>query len=128
MPSQPERVAEQREQPRLSVPPMYTLLRVRPKGCDRYRMIGHIYDVSSTGMRIELDQPLEPGSRIELRAMLPGHVHTAFNATARVVRLHDDDHLPGPARLGVRFERFARPDDRHRLMNYLAESGLRQAA
>ncbi len=118
-----------RHKPRLKLPAMYTLLRARPQGHERYCWTGHIYDVSDSGMRFELDQPLKPGTSIEVRAMLPGSRHIIFNATGHVVRLHDDRDEQGPMRMGMAFDHFVRESDHERLTTYLIDSGtVSQAA
>ena len=71
-----EPLIEQRSVQRLKLPPMYTLVRVRPAGTQRYCWTGHIYDISAAGMRFDLDQVLESGTIVEVRAMLPGHTTT----------------------------------------------------
>ncbi len=81
----------QRTEPRLKLPAMYTLVRVRLAGEEYYRWTGHVYDVSLSGMRFELDEVITPGTEIEVRTMLPGHRHTLFRAFGRVVRIHDDE-------------------------------------
>ena len=124
----PSNGAEARHAPRLRLPAMYTLVRVKPIDAKRYRWIGHVYDVSATGMRFEIDYPVRPGSEVAVRVMLPGHGGLAFEASGRVVRLHDDDALPGPQRMGMHFERFASEGDRSKLTRYLTASGLRLAA
>jgi hypothetical protein len=106
---------------------MYTLVRVRPKGADRYCWTGYIYDISASGMRFELDTALPPGTEVEMRAMLPGNEQITFHATGSVVRIHDDRDEPGPARMGLVFEKFTRHVDRTRLIGYLEGSGLRAA-
>lgn len=111
------RLAEHRRQPRTKVPAMYTLVRARVAGEQRYRWTGHIYDISLDGMRFELDETVEPGTRIEFRAMLPGQSQVMFRAVGQVVRLHDGD--AGPARMGMRFERFTSLIDQRRLRDYL---------
>ena len=118
---------DNRQTPRLKLPPMYTLIRARPKGSKRYCWVGHIYDISAAGMRFELDFPLEPGASIEVRAVLPGKSPTAVGVTGHVVRLHDDSGEPGPARMGLAIDRFQRPADEQRLMHYLSEYGLKAA-
>ena len=82
---------------------MYTLLRVRPRGKERFLWTGYIYDLSTTGMRIELDHGLEPGTPIDFRAMLPGSEQTTIrHATGHIVRLHVDDvDEPGPRPHGL---------------------------
>jgi len=116
--------SEARARPRLKIPPMYTLLRVRRKGASRYLWTGYIYDVSGSGMRFDLDTALEPGAEIEVRAMLPGQQHTTFRAEGRVIRIHDDDPGSGPCRMGMVFTAFQTEVDRRRLEDYLDDRGL----
>lgn len=122
------RVAEARQQPRLKLPVMYTLVRAKPKGSQRFIWTGHVYDISATGMRLELDEAVEPGTVIEVRTMLPGSVHTTFRASGRVVRIHDDDASLPPVRVGLIFDHFVHAIDRQRLRDYLQTHGLRLAA
>ncbi|MCX5658861.1 MAG: PilZ domain-containing protein [Planctomycetota bacterium] len=117
-------IAEARQAPRLKLPAMYTLVRVRPMGREKYIWTGFIYDVSDTGMRIELDCDLDPGTQVEVRAMLPGARQTTIHATGHIVRRHDDHDEPGPVRMGLEFDSFNHADDRMRLSAYLANSGL----
>jgi len=125
MSSFPQRVAEARQAPRLSLPAAYTLVRVKPQGTDKYRWTGHIYDISLSGMRFELDAPLPPGSEVEVRAMLPGVNHTTFRATGRVVRIHDQaDGDGGPSRMAMMFNDFKTSVDQRRLLTYLESRGL----
>jgi hypothetical protein len=102
---------------------MYTLVRVRPTGKEKFLWTGYIYDVSTSGMRFELDRGLEPGTQVEIRAMLPGASHTTFRASGHIVRRHDDVEERGPVRMGMHFDQFNHPDDRQKLMDYLAVSG-----
>ena len=110
---------DQRQHPRIKVPAMYTLVRARVLGSSKYTWTGHIYDVSVGGMRFELDMPIEPGTQLELRGMLPGSGHTTFRAIGRVVRIHSEPDNPGPVVLGLQFESFQSPMDRHRLAEYI---------
>jgi hypothetical protein len=130
--SEPSR--DQRQHPRIKVPAMYTLIRARVLGSNRYNWTGHIYDVSLGGVRFELDMPIEPGTQLEIRGMLPGAGHTTFRAIGRVVRVHSDASELGPAIMGLQFESFQSPMDRHRLAQYIdarakaEQSALRRAA
>jgi len=117
MPEHAFRLDRHREHPRLKLPAMYTLLRVRQPGETRYRWFGHIYDVSLSGMRFELDTPLEAGTQVEVRGMLPGRAHIQFRATGKVVRIHDN--TAGPTRMALTFDSFHRKADRRRLQDYL---------
>ena len=121
-------VAEARQQPRLKIPAMYSLVRVKPVGAPRYEWTGHIYDVSLSGMRFEIDQALAPGTAVEVRCMLPGSKQTTFHAEGKVVRFHDDADEPGPVRMGMHFDRFHHEVDHEHLESYLDHSGLRLAA
>lgn len=125
---------DQRQHPRIKVPAMYTLIRARVVGSTRYNWTGHIYDVSLSGVRFELDMPIEPGTQLELRGMLPGSGHTTFRALGTVARVHSDADNQGPAIMGLAFESFQSPMDRHRLAQYIdaraqaQQSALRRAA
>lgn len=111
--------AEARQSPRLRLPAMYTLLRLRKKGQTRYSQTGYIYDISQTGMRFELDDPIEPGTELEFRALLPGSHTTTFCAKGRLVRMHDDLHEVGPVRMAMHFDRFKSTIDQQKLAEYL---------
>lgn len=119
---------ELRRHPRMKLPAMYTLARIRLIGSSRYQWSGHIYDLSMGGMRFELDQPIPAGSTIEVRGMLPGQQHTTFRAVGRVVRIHDHEGADaGPIRMAMTFDEFPHPIDENRLSTYL-DQGLRLAA
>lgn len=116
--------ADSRQSPRVKLPAMYTLVRVRPEGKERFCWTGYIYDISATGMRLELDRALPPGTRVEFRAMLPGSGHTTFNGAGRIIRMHDDADEPGPVRMGLIIDRFIDSDNRRRLSDYLGVHGV----
>lgn len=118
---------DSRQSPRLKLPAMYTLVRVRPVGGEKFCWTGYIYDISSTGMRFELDRELEAGTEVEVRAMLPGYPHTTFNASGHVVRRHDDPEEIGPARMGLIFDKFSHSNDRRKLEDYLDHSHTKAA-
>jgi len=113
--------SDARSDVRVKLPPMYTLVRVKPQGDDRFRWTGYIYDISAGGMRFELDAPIDPGIRLDVKAMLPGMSHTTIRATGTVVRIHDDDQLPGPTRMGMSFDAFVETD-REKLEDYLRDA------
>ena len=126
MPKRSRTPTDSRESPRYAMPAMYTLLRVRPRGNERFCWTGYIYDISKVGMRFELDGPIEVGTEVEVRAMLPGSPHLIFNATGHVVRHHDDD-TAGPVRMGLVFDRFSHQSDRQKLESYLGERQAKAA-
>ena len=121
--------ADARRYPRLSVPAMYSLLRMGPTGQRAYPWTGHIYDISMSGMRFELDQPVDAGTSVRVRGMLPGDSHTTFRAAGCIIRLHDDEEEAfGPTRMAMTFESFQNQTDVHRLTQYLAHHQVNRAA
>ncbi|MCC6580019.1 MAG: PilZ domain-containing protein [Phycisphaeraceae bacterium] len=123
-----DHTAESRHHPRLRLPAMYTLLRARLQGETKFRRTGYVYDISHSGMRFELDDPIEPGSLLEVRVLLPGHQTTTFSAVGHVVRLHDDANEPGPVRMGLSFHRFATVADEQGLDQYIVSRTRLSAA
>ena len=105
----------------------YTLVRVRPQGKDRIFWTEYIYDISASGMRFALDEPLDPGTQIDLQTMLPGARHMPFGPSGRVIRLHDDECEANPTRMGLNFDKFYHHTDRRRLNSYL-DTAQRRAA
>lgn len=110
---------EQRRQPRLKLAAMYSVLEARPAGETQPLWEGHIYDVSLSGMRFELDAAVEPGTAIAVRGTLPGVEHVRFQATGTVVRVHDDDPHISPTRMAMHFDRFESDADERSLARYL---------
>ena len=79
---------------------------------------GHAYDVSLTGLRFELDEPLEEGSSVEIELHLPGLL-TSIRSKARVVRIFDEDGDHGPRRMAATFQGFHSALDASRLTTHL---------
>lgn len=123
------RFTDARRSPRLRVPAAYSDVRARPKGHRRYTWTGHVYDLSASGMRFEFDEPIEPGTAIDVRLCLPGLGRRPIRLTGRVVRVDEDDAAePGPVRMAMAFGSFHREVDAQRLEGYLAAHGRRAAA
>ncbi len=120
--------AENRIAPRLKLPPMYTLIRVKPLGEANYQWTGHVYDVSETGIKFELDSPLQAGEEIQIKAILPGLQHTTIEAHGRVIRIHDSEQDFGPCRMAMIFDQFDTHVDKMKLTNFLNTQGLKLAA
>ncbi len=80
---------------------------------------GHAYDVSLSGLRFELDEPLEEGTPIEVELHLPGLLHS-IRSTGRVVRVLDELEDAGPQRMALAFRSFPSPLDASRLTKHLA--------
>ncbi len=124
-----QNVAEARRHPRLKLPAMYTLVRVKLPDKNRFTLTGHAYDVSLSGIRFELDEPLPFAQTITVRVMLPGSSRqTTFEAEGHVVRIHgENDDQFGPARMGLTFTKFSTLIDEQRLADYLGHNRLRAA-
>ena len=116
--------SERRHAPRLHLPAMYTLIRVRLAGDPHYRWTGHIYDVSINGMLFELNQTFPLGTQLEVRGMLPGQRQVTFHARGPLMRIHIESQSYGKTRMAMRFDTFARDSDRHNVADYLRGCGL----
>lgn len=113
-----------RRHPRLGLTAPYTHVRARRSGERRFTFSGHIYDISRTGMRLELDEGLDRGTELAVRVQLPGQAGGSFEAKVLVVRQHDEDDAVGPVRMGVVFDQFASSEDEKRLLDYLRSAGV----
>ena len=92
-----------RQHPRQTLPAPYTAVRIRRAGKQRFSLTGHAYDISISGMRFELDEPLESGELVEIEVKFPRKTNKPpLVTTGRVVRYHDPDEV-GPIRMGMAF-------------------------
>ncbi len=107
---------------RFATSPMYTPLAVRLAVAGGRVHEGHAYDISEGGVRFELDDPIAPGTPIEITITLPGATprrDRSFAATGQVVWSRRDPDEPGPTQMAAVFTRFAAAD-RARLVERLA--------
>ncbi|MEM1329297.1 MAG: PilZ domain-containing protein [Planctomycetota bacterium] len=121
-----------REHERFALNPMYTEIALRLMDEGDFSIEGHAYDVSEGGIQIEIDRPLEPGTEVAVRIMLPDWQHDtgpgrAVFAVGRIVWF-DDDGVHGPVRTAVAFRNFCRVGDRERLMRQLVAGRYARAA
>ncbi len=133
---------DRREHPRYLLPSMYTAIAVRRSepdvlvpGDEAFQWHGHAYDVSEGGMRFEIDEPIEPGTRIAVRLELPGATSLRVAerrpvfALANVVWIEEEDlDQPGPVRMACVFRQFVQPGDRERLLGRLRSGRYSLAA
>lgn len=120
--------SNRRECQRLKLPAMYTSVLVEPKpDMDGATLSGHAYDISESGVRIELDEPLNVGQPVKLHLGLPGN-DQQISAAANVVWVNEIEDDPGPRRMALRFTEFASPADYARLADYLDSGAARLAA
>lgn len=124
----PGKQQTRREFERIRVQPMYTAVTACTGAPDNpLRLLGHVYDISESGVRIELDDALEPGQIVTLQLDLPG-ADAAVEAAATVVWVHDDQDDPGPRRMALKFTEFLNRSDRNRLVDYIDRERGRRAA
>ncbi len=119
---------KRREHERIRVQPMYTAVTACPsdRGND-LRLEGHVYDISKGGVRIELDEALDPGEMVALQLVLPG-APSVVEASASVVWVHDEYDDPGPRRMALQFTGFPNNQHRDSLGDYIDREGGRCAA
>lgn len=61
---------------------------------------GHAYDLSDSGIRLELDSALPVGTPVGIELHMPG-LGSAIQLVGRVARVFDEIDDPGPRRMGV---------------------------
>lgn len=113
-----------RQHDRLRLPTGYTAVHVKRHG---RALHGHAYDISMSGVRIELDQPLHFGEHVDLDLELPGAEGTTVHAQGMCVRFHDDEET-GPVRMGIHFDRLTSSADFLALKHYVEMRGVSTAA
>ncbi len=119
---------DRRQFVRFTCPPMYTGVRVRAARAMAILVEeGHVYDISEGGARLEIDEPMEVGSPVDLEIELPGR-GGKVNVSGEVVRIFDQDDDPGPRRMAVRFTEFREPADLARLTATFGSGMLPRAA
>ncbi len=123
-----------RHHERSTLPPMLTSISVQyiqgradDEGFMLKRCDGHAYDLSISGARIEIDEPLEQGQMIAVSLTLPEGWGDVFTS-ARVVWVNDQDDDPGPRRMAIEFTDFLATQDRDILKKFLRLGTIRQAA
>jgi hypothetical protein len=116
---------------RFALSPMYTPVAVRLLADDAYEFEGHAYDVSEGGLRFELDYPIEPGTPVAVTVLLPGHGPESSRSVcvyANVIWVENDEDEPGPVRMAAAFTKFARAEDKERLLGLLGSGRVARAA
>lgn len=122
-------ISERRRHERFKLVPMYcpVVAKIEDHGNVRLQF-GHAYDISEAGVRIELDEALQPGTIINLDLQLDGGSF-CFSVTGAVVWVNDEADDPGPRRMAVEFVSFSNDLDRLRFIGYLGNTlGVRCAA
>lgn len=124
---------DRRRHERFALPPMCNEVRVQRIRSGRMELLtGSAYDVSEGGLRIELDDRLEPGEHVNATLVLPGtgddaHPREVYLACdVKWVNPEDDD--PAMPRMALGIVRFLDETSRARLLTFLgARPALRAA-
>jgi c-di-GMP-binding flagellar brake protein YcgR len=105
---------ERRKRRRVAVQPMYTAVMLRVLNQRREPMEGHAVDVSESGVSVEVDSHIPPGTAVTVEltvagmGQLRGRQWPTFAAAAEVVRDASQEDFPqGPYRVGLRFMRMS---------------------
>lgn len=114
-----------RRHDRFRLAPMYSRVTMRLLDQDEFPFEGHAYDVSESGLKFEMDSPLEVGTSIILRLDIPLDIHGLpptdprdqyIEVLARVVWIDEEDMEFGPVKMAAEFSRFTRFGERERLI------------
>ena len=119
---------DRRRHDRFELVPMYTSVTVQSVANLQMRTrVGHAYDLSESGVRLELDEALEEGERVTVHLGLPGE-QWSITATAEVIWVNAEIDDPGPRRMALSFIAYSSPGDRARLMRFLGSGMAPRAA
>lgn len=83
---------------------------------------GHAYDISESGIRVELDAALPVGTPVDVSIQFPG-CGAAIHLVGKVARLFDEIDDPGPRRMGLHVHAATEADER-RLTRLLDQAAL----
>jgi len=107
-----ESFKEKRRRRRVAVTPMYTEAKIRILASRSEPLVGHVINLSETGMMVELDEMIAAGQAITIEFSVAGlgteraDCWPTFAIAGEVVRMDDLDDFPqGPYHIGLRFVR-----------------------
>ncbi|MCE9618747.1 MAG: PilZ domain-containing protein [Planctomycetes bacterium] len=86
--------------------------------CDKVPFEGHAYDISNCGIRLELDEALQVGKRIDIDLYTTG-TFKEIRFSGVVTRIFDEIDDPGPRRMGIEITKFTDKEDEKRLITLL---------
>ena len=105
---------DRRKRRRVPVSPMYSAVVLRVLGARREPLDGHALNVSETGMAVEVDYKIQPGTPVAVEFTVSGlgrprgKQWPVMVAAAEVVRDASQEDFPqGPYRVGLRFLRIS---------------------
>ena len=86
---------------------------------------GHVYNLSATGIRLELDDALAVGTPVEVDLFFAG-ILKAIHFAGIVTRVFDEIDDPGPRRMGIEIKSFSSEADEIRMNDLLVSASLGQ--
>ena len=103
---------DRRKRRRITLAPMYTSAVVRVLASRQPPLEGHVVDLSETGIAVQVDEKIKPGSAVTVEFTVSGLGRARggqwpmFAAAAEVLRLDDVEDFPGgPYKTALRFIR-----------------------
>mgnify|MGYP006285256991 CR=1 FL=1 len=119
---------ERRRQARIRVSPMHTSVTVRDHASSLVVLaVGHLYDLSPIGARVELDRALDVGRTVQVDLELDD-AFTSVSTPARVIRVHDEDDPDFPHRYGLALDATPGSAAWNDLCAYMRHAPLRMRA
>jgi hypothetical protein len=126
-------IADRRASHRFALAPMLSPVTVqRVRGGKMETLTGHAYDISESGMRIEVDGPVRAGERLNVSVALPGDAvndsQRLVSAACEVVWTTDCEDDPVSPREGLRILRYLDSHSASRVREWCGDRWLRLAA
>ena len=121
--------SERRQHPRFALRPMFNAVAVHDSDDQTVEadLTGHAYDISESGIRVELDKAIRPGQAVSVSIDLPG-MDEPVTASADVVWGYFDPIEPRTRRLAMHFTGFQSDLDSERLNRWLRSADTQRAA
>ena len=121
---------DRRQFDRFALQPMYTRVVVqRVAGGRMEEYEGYAYDISEGGMRIELDERLERGERVNVTLELPGGCEPLpIRSACRVAWVNDEMDDPAMPRMALRVIKYFDQESRGRLIRLLGSGCVHRVA
>jgi len=124
-----QQMTDRRQHPRFALQPMFNAvsLSLDEQSTASPALSGHVYDVSESGFRVEVDEAIKPGTAVTFALDLNGADETVCGR-GTVAWGYFDPIEPRTRRLALRVDAFVSDEDRARYRNLLRAAPLRKAA
>lgn len=122
-------MADRRQHTRFALRPMFNAVSifVDDESTGGMPLTGHVYDISESGFRAELDEAVKPNTTVSFILDLHGTDETICGR-ARIIWGYFDPIEPRTRRLALQIIDLTSEHDRSRLLNWLRLAPVRRAA